>query len=115
MACLFHFNAAGLFNQAALVMIQVLMAFIEQEASIQDEWGLTSLWAYSALPREIDVNLRLNICALQLAVLDGRGRDIGPVLADLNSLFREAGENGTGHGDCIFSNCDSVSIANIRC
>lgn len=91
----FHFSAAGLFNQATIIMIQALTAFTEKENAI-DEWGMTTTWTSAPLSSEIDINLRLYIRALQTIALDQQGRDISYVLADLQHLIEEAGLTAWG-------------------
>jgi hypothetical protein len=95
-SCVHHFTSAGLENQAAIVLIQALSAIVEQDANIEDAWGISGLWASVPIPEKVDVNLRLYLRALQIFVLDSRGRQVSLLFEEINGLLAEAGERTWG-------------------
>jgi hypothetical protein len=91
LACIHHLNSAGLFNRAALVLIQALLALTEDTDVFERDWGFSSLWATTLLHPEVDVNLRVYARALQAVALEMMGRPIESTLRDIEELVAEAG------------------------
>lgn len=89
--CFYHFNSAGLFDRAALVLIQALLELTEKSDVLAESWGLAAIWATTPIPADVEINLRLYARALQAVALDMMGRDPHPVLDDIERLLAEAG------------------------
>ena len=94
--CIHHFNAGGLFNQGALVLIQALLALTGENEIVEQDWGLSALWTTASLSSNVDINLRVYARSLQAVALDMMGRAVQPALDDIALLVAEAGETAWG-------------------
>jgi hypothetical protein len=99
-ACFHHFTMAGLFNQAAVVLFQSLMALVDVDPknTIEGTELLTGLWQ-NEIPTEIEYDLRVPLRALQIVTLDNRGRNIEAMLANFDEEIRT--DQGAGWGKAL--------------
>jgi hypothetical protein len=88
--CVHHFREAQMENTAGVVLIQALMKIAEVETEVRDEWMISSVWAYGPLPESMDINLRLNLRAFQIALADKRNKDASLLIEDLSQLLTQA-------------------------
>lgn len=91
-----HFCRASEFNRAASLLLFLLNEANHLEDG-RDIGLLDVLWGNSSLPEAMDLNARLYIRGLQLAVLLKRGRSIDYILSDIDSLLG-ASTNDHRHG-----------------
>jgi len=92
--CVHHFNMAGLFNQAAFVLIQALSLLTGDD--FDQEMEFASFWTRIPLLPETDINLRIYAQALQVVALDMRGDSIEDGLADVMRLINAEGSESWG-------------------
>jgi len=99
-ACFHHFAMAGLFNQAAIVLFQTLMALVDVDPkkTIEGTDLLTGLWL-NEIPAEVGYDLRVPLRALQIVTLDNRGRNIDAMLAGFDEEIQI--DQGAGWGKAL--------------
>jgi hypothetical protein len=84
-----HFREASEWGKAGSILMLILNEARNTKADLRGEPVLT-LWATEALPAEMDLNLRLVIRGLQVAIFYRIGRAIDFVMADLERLLSQA-------------------------
>lgn len=90
MTCVHHFHAAEQDNRAIIVLLQALLKVMDFPTEVPDEWMVSSLWAHQSLPETVDMNLRLNLRAVQVALAEKRRKDYPFLSDDLGELLARA-------------------------
>jgi hypothetical protein len=98
-ACVNHLLMAQHVTFAVMVVIQTLAAYLELNEPIEDDFGFSRMWPSSQPLVDVDVNLQINLRAVQAIVLAKQGRDVAPTLETLDALIADVG--GTGWGVAI--------------
>lgn len=88
-----YYSSAKDYNNAAIILINALLALLQAKTDKVDDYGISSIWANIPLPEEIKLDLRLFIRALQLKVNERLNKNIFYLLNDLDRLVPLAGEN----------------------
>ena len=91
-----HLMMAEEVTFAVTVVIQTLVAFLEPDESINDYIGFTQMWPTREGLEHVDLDLQINLRAMQLAVRAKQGRDITAMVDTLDALIAEAGGQGWG-------------------
>jgi hypothetical protein len=84
-----HFREAREWGKAGSILMLILNAAWISKADLRGE-PVLSLWATVALPADMDLNLRLVIRGLHVALFHRLGRSIDFVMGDLDRLLAEA-------------------------
>ncbi len=84
-----HFREAGEWGKAGSILMLILNEAWNAKADLRGE-PVLALWAAESLPAEMDLNLRLMIRGLQVALFEKMGRGVEFVVADLEQLLAEA-------------------------
>jgi hypothetical protein len=84
-----HFREAGEWGKAGSILMLILHEAWRVRADLRGEQILT-LWVGVPLPVEMDLNLRLVIRGLQVALFHRMGRPLGFLVSDLDSLLAQA-------------------------
>ncbi|HEY7427019.1 MAG TPA: hypothetical protein VH682_22480 [Gemmataceae bacterium] len=84
-----HFREAREWGKAGSILMLILNAAWNSKADLRGE-PVLSLWAAVALPADMDLNLRLVIRGLHVALFHRLGRSIDFVMGDLDSLLAQA-------------------------
>ncbi len=92
--CVHHFHSAEQDNAASIVLLQALVKIMDYAAEVPNEWMVSSLWAHQSLPETVDINLRLNLRALQIALAERRKKDYSFLSDDLRQLLSQAKSDG---------------------
>jgi hypothetical protein len=90
-SAILHYARAGEYNRAGGVLIRALGTLYGLAPDVSD-YGLLSLWWGMELPAQLDLDLRLGIRGLQVAIGFKRGRDIAALLDDLDRLVEAASD-----------------------
>lgn len=83
-----HFVAAVEFNRAGALLILALNTYNDLEAPAT-QFGILDLWTSTPLPEEMELNLRLYVRALQIAVFHKQGRPVDYLLSDVDTLLHQ--------------------------
>lgn len=89
-ACVHHFRAAGLDNQALVVLLRALVKVMDLSTEASNEWMVSSLWSHQPLPETTDMSLRLNLRAVQITLAEKRKKDYRFLSDDLRQLLSHA-------------------------
>lgn len=87
-----YFVSAQDYNNAAIMLMNALIALLEVKAEKIDDYGIATMWANKPLPEEIELDLRLAIRVLQLKTHEKLNKDVSFILNDLDRLVSDAGE-----------------------
>jgi len=96
LACVTHLMTAGDVVFAVMVVIQALAAFFELHEAFEDDVLFARMWPSGQDLSSVDVNLQINLRAMQIAVLAKRGRDFLVAEAMLDALVGQVGGKGWG-------------------
>ena len=94
--CVNHLMMAGEVTFAVTVVMQTLVAFLELEEPIHDDIGFANMWPTREGLGDVDLNLQINLRAMQLAVRAKQGRDVAAMIETVDGLIAEAGGQGWG-------------------
>lgn len=94
MTCVHHFHSAEQDNPAIIVLLQALVKVMDFPTEVSNEWMVSSLWAHQSLPETVDINLRLNLRAVQIALAEKRKKDYSFLSDDLKQLLSQAQSDG---------------------
>ena len=94
--CVNHLMMAGDAAFAVMVVIQTLAAFIELDEPIEDDFGFSQMWPSREVLADVDVNLQINLRAMQVSVRAKQGRDAQPMVEILDALIAQVGGKGWG-------------------
>jgi tetratricopeptide (TPR) repeat protein len=108
-ACVNHLMMAGDMSFAVIVVIQTLAAFIELDEMVEDDFLFARMWPSASFLAKVDVNLQINLRAMQIVVLAKQGKDVLPTVGMLDTLIAEVG--GTGWGIAIATSALAVNLA----
>lgn len=91
-SAIMHFSAADEFDRAGVILITALDSLRTADRSADDYGLLLSHWTSSEtpLPREMSLELRIHLRALQIQVRHARGRDVSFAVSDLRELIPQA-------------------------
>jgi hypothetical protein len=95
-ACVNHLMMAGELAFAVLVVIQTLAAFMELDEPIEDDFRFSQMWPSPDVLANVDINLQINLRAMQIAVLAKWGRDFLVAEAILDALIGQVRGKGWG-------------------
>ena len=95
-ACVYQLIMAGELAFAVTVVIQTLTAFLELEEPIEDDFGFSQMWLPPGALVGVDVNLQINLRAMQVAFRAKQDRDVRRVVEALDALIAQAGGKGWG-------------------
>jgi tetratricopeptide (TPR) repeat protein len=88
--CVTHFHEAAMNSTAAVVLLQAIIKIMDYDSEVPNESIMSALWAEVPLPGDIDINLRLNLRAAQIALADKRNKDCSFLNGDLRELLDQA-------------------------
>lgn len=88
--CINHFQNASLPGPAAQILSQALLELVQMDQEVDFEQLLTTVWFGTPFPKVLDLNIRLNVRALQISLTAKRGKDVSDLLLDFDSLMNEA-------------------------
>lgn len=94
--CVNHLMMAGELAFAITVVIQTLGAFMELDEPIEDDFSFSQIWPSNDVLADVDVNLQINLRAMQVAFLAKQGRDIFRMVETLDALIVRVGGRGWG-------------------
>ncbi len=95
-ACVNHLTMAQDAAFAIMVVIQTLVAFIELDGPLEDDFGFSRMWASHQFLANVDINLQISLRATQATFLAKQGSDVAPALDALDALIADAGRTGWG-------------------
>lgn len=95
-ACVNHLMMAGDLAFAVLVAIQTLAAFMELDEPIEDDFSFSQMWPSPEVLANVDVNLQINLRAMQVDVRAKQGRDVAKVAEVLDALIAQVRGKGWG-------------------
>lgn len=95
-ACVNHLMMAGEVTFAITVVIQTLATFLELDELVEDDLGFTHMWPTREGLERVDLNLQINLRAMQIAVRAKQGKDVAPMIEVLDTLIAEAHGEGWG-------------------
>jgi hypothetical protein len=84
-----YFLAANAVNKAGFVLTVVLRE-AKDNPSVYSDWGFDYLWRRSALPEDMDLQLKLQIRFLQTSLYNSLDEDITYLLEDLENIVEKA-------------------------
>ena len=88
--CIHHFQKAELLHEAAAVLMKTLQTITEMDREVPNESLLLAVWTAGPLPSTIDINVRLFLRSLQIALADKQGAEFSDLLFNLDQLMAEA-------------------------
>jgi hypothetical protein len=88
--CTHHFQKAELLHEAATVLMKTLLAITQLDREVPNESLLLGVWTVGPLPSAININVRLMLRSLQIALADKQGAEFSALLSDLDQLIAEA-------------------------
>src|SRR5262249_14957601 len=94
--CVNHLMMAGELAFAIIVVIQTLAAFMELDEPIEDDFSFSQMWPTTDVLADVDVNLQMNLRAMQIAFRGKQGRDILKLVEALDALIAQVGGKGWG-------------------
>lgn len=87
-----HYVAANEYNQAANTLLWALNNMRKQDVQA-DPWGISSYWYSLPLPVQIDLDLRIQLRAMQAVIGEQLRKSTEFILRDLDALLDEADES----------------------
>jgi tetratricopeptide (TPR) repeat protein len=88
--CVHHFQKAELPHQAASVLMKTLMQITHLGHEVPNESLLLTIWTGGPLHSELNINVKLMLRSLQIALADKQSADYAALLSDLDQLITEA-------------------------
>lgn len=95
-ACVNHLMMAEDLAFAVLVVIQTLAGFMELNEPIEDDFSFSQMWPSPGVLVNVDVNLQINLRAMQIAFRAKQGQDVVRMVEVLDVLIAQVGGKGWG-------------------
>lgn len=94
--CVHHLTMAEDTAFACIVLIQAFTSILEMEGTPDDDFGLLRVSMSTVLASDVDINLRLYLCSLEIVVRLKQRRDIDSMISTLDGLLKAANHEGWG-------------------
>ena len=94
--CVHHLRIAEYITFACFVLIQAFTSILEMEGTPDDDFGLLRISTATVLASEVDIDLRLYLCSLEIVVRLKQGRDIDSMISTMDGLLKTANPEGWG-------------------
>jgi tetratricopeptide (TPR) repeat protein len=94
--CVHHLTMAEDMAFAGIVLIQAHTSILEMEGAPDEDFGLLRISVATVLASDVDLNLRLYLCALDIVVRLKQGREIDSMTRTMDRLLKGANYQGWG-------------------
>jgi tetratricopeptide (TPR) repeat protein/energy-coupling factor transporter ATP-binding protein EcfA2 len=94
--CVHHLTMAEDMAFAGIVLIQTHASILEMDDAPDDDFGLLRIYVAAVLASDIDLNLRLYLCALDVVMRLKQGREIDSMTGTMDRLLKDADYQGWG-------------------